>query len=128
MTVRSVALAFLALAFALAGSRLAAGDASTPLVLEAMIPLKDVSGRIDHMAVALAPHGLAVAELGNDTVDVIDLGGNHAVHRIAGLKEPQGVVFAPAGYALVVANGEDGSVRFFRAGDLGPSGMIVLGD
>jgi DNA-binding beta-propeller fold protein YncE len=104
-----------------------AADVGAPLVLEKTIPLKDVSGRIDHMAIDLARHRLAIAELGNDTVDVIDLDSGRTVRRIADLKEPQGVVFTADGDALVVANGDDGSVRFFRAADLAPTGRIDLG-
>jgi DNA-binding beta-propeller fold protein YncE len=104
-----------------------AADAGAPLVLEKTIPLKDVSGRIDHMAIDLARHRLAVAELGNDTVDLIDLDSGHAVSRIADLGEPQGVAFTAGGDALVVANGDDGSVRFFRADDVAPTGRIDLG-
>src|SRR5262247_495907 len=74
--------------------------AGEPLVLEATIPLRDVSGRIDHMAVDLARRRLAVAELGNDTVDVIDLGSGRVMHRIADLKEPQGIAFATAADAF----------------------------
>jgi non-homologous end joining protein Ku len=62
-----------------------------PLVLEATIPLEGVTGRIDHMAVDTDKHRLVVAELGNNTVDVIDLKTQRAVHRIKGLHEPQGV-------------------------------------
>ena len=36
-----------------------------------------------------------VAELGNGALDVIDLATVQAVHRIDGLKEPQGVGYAP---------------------------------
>ena len=32
-----------------------------------------------------------VAELGNGSVDTVDLAMGRAVHRVAGLKEPQGV-------------------------------------
>ena len=85
-----------------------AADASTPLVLEKTIPLNGVSGRIDHMAIDLARHRLAVAELGNDTLDVIDLDNSRAVGRITDLGEPQGVAFTADGNALVVANGDDG--------------------
>src|SRR5262249_4726767 len=101
--------------------------AGEPLVLETTIPLKDVAGRIDHMAVDLAPRRPAAAELGNDTVDVIDLGSGRVVHRIADLKEPQGVAFATAADVLVVANGDDGSVRFFGADDFTPVGRFDLG-
>ena len=53
-----------------------------PLQLEAKIPLGDVRGRIDHMAVDLKRQRLFVAELGNDSVGVVDLanqqsGPNH---------------------------------------------------
>ena len=44
-----------------------------PLVLERTIPLPGVSGRIDHMAVDLRRGRLFVAELGNGTIDVVDL-------------------------------------------------------
>src|SRR5262249_44270704 len=112
---------------ALAGGWTPGFAADEPLVLETTIPLKDVSGRIDHMAVDLARHRLAVAELGNDTVDVIDLSSGRVVHCIADLKEPQGIAFATAADVLVVANGDDGSVRFFGADDFTPVGRIDLG-
>src|SRR5512132_3747987 len=50
-----------------------AADPDPPLLLERRIPLADVSGRIDHMAVDLRRQRLFVAELGNGTIDVIDL-------------------------------------------------------
>ena len=40
------------------------------LQLEGKIPLGDVSGRIDHMAIDLPRRRLFVAELGNDSVAV----------------------------------------------------------
>jgi DNA-binding beta-propeller fold protein YncE len=121
------AVAGLLLALAGGGPHGLAADEGAPLVLEKAIPLKDVSGRIDHMAIDLARHRLAVAELGNDTVDVIDLYSGLAVRRIADLGEPQGVTFTAGGDALVVANGDDGSVRFFRTADLTLAGRIDLG-
>ena len=71
----------------------------------------DVSGRIDHMAVDLRRGRLFVAELGNNTVDVVDLAAGRAVHRISGLREPQGIGYAPAADVIAVANAGDGSVR-----------------
>ena len=44
-----------------------------PLVLEVKIPLGRVRGRIDHLAVDVVRQRLFVAELGNDTVGVVDL-------------------------------------------------------
>src|SRR5260370_11049694 len=54
-----------------AASHVRAADGKEPLVLERAIPLNDVSGRIDHMAVDLRRGRLFVAELGNDAVDVV---------------------------------------------------------
>ena len=51
----------------------AAETASPPLILEAKIPLGQVSGRIDHLGVDLKRHRLLVAELGNNSLGVVDL-------------------------------------------------------
>jgi DNA-binding beta-propeller fold protein YncE len=102
------------------------GDA--PLQLEGKIPLGAVLGRIDHMAIDLDRHRLFVAELGNDSVGVVDLDARKVVHRLSGLKEPQGVAYLPSGDTLFVANGGDGSVRRFQGGDYAASGRIELGD
>src|SRR5262245_25718657 len=98
-----------------------------PLRLERKIDLGNVSGRIDHMAVDLAHHRLFVAELGNDTVGVVDLDGQKVVHRLPGLKEPQGVAYVQSNDSLYVANGGDGSVRVFRGPEHVPAGRIDLG-
>ena len=42
-------------------------------MLESKIPLGDVSGRIDHFAIDSARQRLFVAELGNNTLGVVDL-------------------------------------------------------
>lgn len=88
------------------------------LVLERSIPLENVAGRIDHMAIDLEGKRLFVAELGNDSVDVIDVEAGKVVARIGGLNEPQGIAHLADRKLVLVANGGDGSVRFFRAGDL----------
>jgi len=98
-----------------------AAEPEPPLVLERTIPLPGVSGRIDHMAVDLRRGRLLVAELGNGSVDVMDLAEGKAVRRIAGLKEPQGVGYAPQADLVAVANAGDGSVRLFRGEDLSVS-------
>jgi len=100
---------------------------STPLQLEAKIPLGDVRGRIDHLAIDVGRRRLFVAELGNDSVGVIDLAAGKVIHRISGLAEPQGVGYVPATDTLFVANARDGSVRMFRGTDYAPAGQIDLG-
>ena len=102
--------------------------AAEPLVLDRTIALDDVSGRIDHMAIDLERQRLFVAELGNGTLDVVDLVQGRAVRRIEGLKEPQGVAYAPGADVLAVANGGDGTVRLFRGADLMPAGKAEFGD
>ena len=99
-----------------------------PLVLEQTIALKGVVGRIDHMAIDTQRRRLFVAELGNGTIEAIDLARGASLGRIGGLKEPQGLAYLPARDELVVASGGDGSVRFYRAADLSPVGMVQVGD
>ena len=124
--------ALLALAASLA--LLAAQDqattqAETPLLkLEAKIPIGDVSGRIDHMAIDLARQRLFVAELGNNTVGVVDLNSHNVIRTLEGLAEPQGLAYLPSTDTLYIANGGDGSVRLFRGADYKASGQINLGD
>jgi DNA-binding beta-propeller fold protein YncE len=101
-------------------------DAS-PLQLETRIVLGDVRGRIDHMAIDLKRQRLFVAELGNDSVGIVDLANRKLIHRIPGLKEPQGVGHEPSTDMLYVANAGDGSVRLFEGNDYKPAGQIELG-
>jgi hypothetical protein len=98
------------------------------LELEAKIPLGDVSGRIDHLAVDLDHGRVFIAELGNDSVGVVDLQQRRVVQRIAKLREPQGVGYLPALDTLVVANAKDGSVRFFSGSPFAPVGQVDLKD
>ena len=105
-----------------------AQEPSAALLLERTIPLAGVTGRIDHMTVDIGRKRLLVAELGNGTVDVIDLVAGKIIRRIDGLPEPQGIGYAPKANLIAVASAGDGSVRLFRADDLAPLGMLGLGD
>ena len=99
-----------------------------PLVLEAKIPLGAVSGRIDHFAFDRDRQLLFVAELGNDSVGVVDLKERRVLRRLAGLSEPQGIAYHAATSTLYVANAGDGSVRLYQGPDFLPAGRIELGD
>ena len=99
-----------------------------PLVLEMTIPLPDVRGRIDHMALDRGRQRLFVAALGNNTVEVIDIQSGKRIGRIEGLDEPQGVGYLENLDIIVVANAGDGSVRLFKSSDLSPVGRIDLRD
>ena len=117
--------AALYLLIALPGS-LAAAQAEL-LALESTIVLEHVSGRIDHLAIDLLRHRLFVAELGNDSVGVVDLNTRQVLRTITGLPEPQGLAYLPSTDTLYVACGGDGSVRLLQGADLRDAGRIELG-
>lgn len=98
------------------------------LSLETTIPLGAVKGRIDHLAIDLGRKRLFVAELGNDSVAVVDLAEGKLAKRLTGLHEPQGVGFAPKTDKLFVANGGDGTVAIYSGGALERVGSVALGD
>src|SRR5215813_14544851 len=101
---------------------------SEPLLLQAKIPLGDIRGRIDHLAVDLNRQRLFVAELGNNTVGVVDLKERSVTLRLTGLKGPQGIGYVASTDTLYVANASDGTVRLFQGPSLSPTGRIELGD
>jgi len=102
-------------------------EVTPPLQLEATIPLGDVHGRIDHMAIDLPRRRLFVAELGNDSVAVVDLDRRAVVRTITKLKEPQGVAYLADADLLYVACAGDGAVHVFQGTDYAPIGRIALG-
>src|SRR3954454_11169613 len=116
--------ALLGIAIATAGS---AAD-PTPLVLEDRIALGAVAGRIDHFAFDAERRLLFVAELGNNSVSVVDLKSRKLMRRLPELTEPQGLAYHAATDTLYVANAGDGSVRLYQGGDFAPQGRILLGD
>jgi len=97
-------------------------------VLETKIPLGAISGRIDHIAIDLKRQRLFVAELGNNSLGVVDLAAGRTLRTIDGLSEPQGVLYEVASDAVYVANAGDGSVRLLHGEALAPIGRIELGD
>src|SRR5579862_2684469 len=106
----------------------AAQTPPVPLVLEAKIPLGSVSGRIDHLAVDVKRKRLFVAELGNNSLGVVDLAVRKVLRTLTGFSEPQGVGYEPVTDTVYVANAGDGSVRLLQGEDFSPVGRIDLGD
>src|SRR5436309_1511296 len=107
---------------------IAHGQPNAPLKLTQTIPLPGVEGRIDHMSVDIKGQRLFVAALGNNTMEVVDLGQGKRSRSITGLKEPQGIVYISALDQVVVANGADGTVRTFDARSFTTISSLVLGD
>jgi DNA-binding beta-propeller fold protein YncE len=98
------------------------------LVLEEKIPLGDVKGRIDHMAVDVGRKRILVAELGNNSVGVVDLQNHRLEIRLTGFHVPQGIAYVPGADTVFIANGRDGTVEIRRGADLSVIKTISLGD
>src|SRR5215472_8371506 len=112
----------------LASAALAWGQASKPLRLEKSIELPDVQGRIDHLSIDVKGHRLFVSALGNNTLEVLDVNAGKRVKTIAKLKEPQGVFYVPETDRIIVANGDDGTVRIFDGSSYAPLKTLEYGD
>ena len=106
----------------------AAEAAPPPLALVTTIVLPHTGGRIDHMDIDLARERLFVAEIGNGSLDVVDLASRKVIKRLSGLDEPQGVVFVPKADVLAVGCGGDGTVRLYDGRTYAPRGVVKLGD
>jgi YVTN family beta-propeller protein len=78
---------------------------SEPLRLVGTVPMPQVEGRIDHMAIDIKGQRLFVAALGNNTLEVIDIKNSKHLRTVSGLNEPQGIVYLPEVNRLYVANG-----------------------
>lgn len=98
------------------------------LVLEEKIALGDVKGRIDHLAIDLKRGRLFIAELGNNSVGVVDLKNHRAETRLTGFVEPQGIAYVPGPDKVFIANAGDGTVSFRSGHDLSQIKQIALGD
>jgi YVTN family beta-propeller protein len=103
------------------------GAEPPPLTIEAKIPLGKVEGRIDHLAFDASRGRVYVAELGNDTVGIVDLKTRRVVRTVAGFDEPQGIAWEPETDTVYVASGGDGSLRLFDGADFGVLATIALG-
>src|SRR5262245_2670391 len=108
---------------------LAAADfaSGAGLELQGKIPLPDGIGRIDHLAFDPNAHRLFVAELGNGSVAIVDNDQRRFEHRIEGLDEPQGIAYFAPLHRVYVADGRNGMVRAYDAGDFKEVGSTRLG-
>jgi hypothetical protein len=86
---------FLIFLMGMAMTRNLEAEEAVPLRLIQTIPLRNVKGRIDHMAVDLKGERLFIAALGNNTVEIVGLRAGKPIGTITGLHEPQGVGFVP---------------------------------
>jgi DNA-binding beta-propeller fold protein YncE len=122
--VRDILSLLAALAFA------ASASAAEPAALELIqtIPLKGAPGRLDHLALDARGNRLFVANLSNNSLDVIDLAGGKLVKLVPGQRKIQGVAYVPEGDRIFVGNGVDGVCRVFDGRDYKLVGSIKLDD
>ncbi|MGA2629773.1 MAG: hypothetical protein ABSG54_06105 [Terriglobia bacterium] len=96
----------------------------SPLRLTHTVPLPNVEGRIDHFGIDVKGQRLFMAALGNNTLEVLDLGANRRLQTIPGLHHPQGVLYVPDTQRLFVANAEGGQVAIFDGQTLRRVGSV----
>jgi YVTN family beta-propeller protein len=113
---------------AMIASTAPAAVGAATLEVESKIRLGDVRGRIDHLGFDLGRQRLFVAELGNDSVGIVDVKNRRVVRTLTGLRAPQGIGYVPATDTVYVANAADGSVHLFQGAELAPIGRIALGN
>ncbi|MBI3878116.1 MAG: YncE family protein [Verrucomicrobia bacterium] len=94
------------------------------LMLSKTIPLAGVKGRIDHLALDAPGKRLFIAALGNNTVEVLDLGEGKRLRTLTGCAKPQGVLLVPQLSRLYVANGGSGELHVYDAETLKLLGKI----
>src|SRR3984893_3263124 len=118
-----------AIIFAVVGNQLAAAEPDGAwLQLKQTIPLPGVEGRIDHFAIDAAGARLFVSALGNNTVEVIDLGKGERIRSITGLGSPQGVAYVPELDRLLIANDDRGICRIYDGKSFQQLGEVNLAD
>jgi DNA-binding beta-propeller fold protein YncE len=98
---------------------LATIHAGTPASLQLVqtIQLKGAPGRVDHMAVDNRHGRLFVANLSNNSLDVVDLKAGKLVKQIPGQRKCQGVAYAADLDRIFVGNGGSGECNVFDGKD-----------
>ncbi len=97
----------------------AAASAAEPATLKLThtIPLPGVKGRFDHFAIDTKGQRLFVAALGNNTLEIIDLAAGKRLRSLPGMSKPTGVLYLPDANLILVANGDDGTLKTLSGAD-----------
>lgn len=88
-------------------------DEPKTMTLIQTIPLQGKLGRFDHLALDAKGERLFVANLSNDSLDIVDLKAGKLVKQIAGQMKAQGVAFVPELNRIYQGNGTDGVCNVF---------------
>src|SRR5262245_52418874 len=84
-----------------------------PLELKQTIDLVGPAGRLDHFALDSKHDRLFVANLSNNSLDVVDLKAGKLVKQIPDQKKIQGIAYAPDSDRIFVGNGVSGVCNVF---------------
>src|SRR5215469_15261508 len=89
--------------------------AAEPATLELLqtISLKGAPGRLDHMAIDSKHSRLFVANLSNNSLDIVDLKAGKLIKQIPDQKKIQGIAYAPDLDRIYVGNGTGGECNVF---------------
>ena len=89
--------------------------AAEPKTLELIqtIPLKGAGGRLDHLAIDAKNARLFIANLSNNSFDVVDLKAGKLVKQIPDQKKIQGIAYVADLNRIFVGNGVDGVCNVF---------------
>jgi DNA-binding beta-propeller fold protein YncE len=104
------------LLLAVGGEFAAAADPATLELLQT-IPLKGAPGRLDHLAIDGKNARLFVANLSNNSLDIVDLKAGKLIKQIPDQKKIQGIAYAPDLDRIYVGNGIGGECNVFDGKD-----------
>lgn len=95
------------------------GTAAEPAALELLqtIPLKGKAGRLDHLALDAKHDRLFIANLSNDSLDIVDLKSGKLRKQILQQKKIQGIDYAADLDRIFVGNGVAGVCNIFDGKD-----------
>jgi DNA-binding beta-propeller fold protein YncE len=89
----------------------------TSLKLVQTIPLKGAPGRLDHLAIDSTNGRLFVANLSNNSLDVVDLKSGTLIKQVPEQKKIQGIAYAADLDRIYVGNGVSGECNVFDGKD-----------
>lgn len=102
--------------------------AAASLELIQTIPLRGVAGRLDHLALDSTGNRLFIANLSNNTFDIVDLKAGKLIKQIPNQQKIQGIAYVPDLDRIFVGNGKDGVCNVFDGKDYGLVHSIKLDD
>jgi DNA-binding beta-propeller fold protein YncE len=93
--------------------------AAEPATLELVgtISLKGAAGRLDHLALDRKHARLFVANLSNNSLDIVDLKAGKLIKQVPDQKKIQGIAYAPDLDRIYVGNGTSGECNVFDGKD-----------